>query len=80
MPIDGAHPRLRGIRPSEIPTNEALRMARPDGRPLALFDNVMPATPSGKIELASDVLAHALGRAGAAARPFDRARTGFRCR
>ena len=59
--IDGAHPRLRGIKPSEISTREALRMAAPDGRPLALFDNVMPATPSGKIELASDVLAQRWG-------------------
>jgi len=29
--------------------------------PLALFDNVMPATPSGKIELVSDVLAQRWG-------------------
>jgi len=33
------------------------RMSGPDGQPLALLDNVMPATPSGKIELASEVLA-----------------------
>jgi len=31
-------------------------MSGPDGRPLALFDNVMPATPSGKIELVSETL------------------------
>jgi anaerobic selenocysteine-containing dehydrogenase len=36
-------------------------MSSPDGRPLALFDNVMPATPSGKIELASDILAERWG-------------------
>jgi anaerobic selenocysteine-containing dehydrogenase len=36
-------------------------MAAPDGRPLALFDNVMPGTPSGKIELASDLLAQRWG-------------------
>jgi anaerobic selenocysteine-containing dehydrogenase len=59
--IDGAHPHLRGIKPSELPTREALRMAAPDGRPLALFDNVMPGTPSGKIELASDLLAQRWG-------------------
>jgi anaerobic selenocysteine-containing dehydrogenase len=59
--IDGAHPRMRGARPSELPTREALRMAAPDGRPLALFDNVIPATPSGKIELASDPLAGSWG-------------------
>jgi anaerobic selenocysteine-containing dehydrogenase len=59
--IDGAHPRMRGAKPSELSTREALRMASPDGRPLALFDNVMPATPSGKIELASDPLAGSWG-------------------
>lgn len=59
--VDASNPRLRGIRPSEIPTTQALRMEADDGRPLALFDNVMPATPSGKIELVSDVLAQRWG-------------------
>jgi anaerobic selenocysteine-containing dehydrogenase len=59
--VDGAHPRLRGVKPSELSTREALRMASPDGRPLALYDNVMPATPSGRIELASDLLAEHWG-------------------
>ena len=48
-------------KPSEIPTREALRMTAPDGRPLALFDNVMPGTPSGRIELVSDTLAQRWG-------------------
>ncbi|HUH85186.1 MAG TPA: molybdopterin-dependent oxidoreductase [Stellaceae bacterium] len=59
--IDGAHPRLRGMQPSAIPTGAALRMATEDGRPLALFETVMPATPSGKVELASDTLARRWG-------------------
>ncbi|HEY0425600.1 MAG TPA: molybdopterin-dependent oxidoreductase, partial [Rhodopila sp.] len=59
--LDGLDPRLNGIRPSELPTNEALRMLAPDGRPLALFDTVMPATPSGKVELVSDTLASRWG-------------------
>lgn len=59
--VDGAHPRLCGQRPSRIPTDKALRMSAPDGRPLALFDNVMPATPSGKVELASQTLADRWG-------------------
>ena len=29
-------------------------MNGPDGKPLVLFDNVFPATPSGKIELQSE--------------------------
>jgi len=71
--VDGSHPRLRGVAPSRIPTDQALRMTAPDGRPLALFDNVTPATPSGKVELASDMLA---SRWGAAARlPAFRPRT-----
>jgi anaerobic selenocysteine-containing dehydrogenase len=59
--VDASDPRLRGIKPSEIPTTQALRMGAEDGRPLALFDNVMPATPSGKIELVSDVLSKRWG-------------------
>jgi anaerobic selenocysteine-containing dehydrogenase len=39
-------------------------MTGPDGNPLVLFDNVFPATPSGKIELKSETLAK---RSGAAA-------------
>lgn len=63
--VDAAHPRMRGVKPSEISTREALRMTAEDGAPLALFHNVMPGTPSGKVELASDTLA---SRWGAAAR------------
>jgi anaerobic selenocysteine-containing dehydrogenase len=59
--VDSSHPFLGGQKPSEILTTAARRMAAPDGRPLALFDNVMPATPSGRIELASDVLAQRWG-------------------
>ena len=65
--VDATDPRLGGLRPSEIPTRRALRMAGPDGEPLALFDNVFPATPSGKIELKSGALAERWG--GAAALP-----------
>ncbi len=63
--VDPAHPRMKGIAPSALPTRQALRMEAEDGRPLALFDTVMPATPSGKVELVSDTLA---ARYGAAAR------------
>jgi anaerobic selenocysteine-containing dehydrogenase len=63
--VDGTDPRLGGLRPSEIPTRRALRMASPDGEPLALFDNVFPATPSGKIELKSGALAERWGAAAA---------------
>ena len=61
--VDPADPKLKGIRPSEIPTRQALQMAGPDGKPLSLFDNVFPATPSGKIELKSAALAERWGEA-----------------
>jgi anaerobic selenocysteine-containing dehydrogenase len=61
--IDGADPRMKGTAPGAISTKSALRMTAPDGRPFVLFDNVRPATPSGKIELESDVLAQRWGEA-----------------
>ncbi len=59
--IDPADRRLGGIRPSRIPTDRAVQMTAPDGRTMVLFDNVFPATPSGKIELKSEVLAQRWG-------------------
>lgn len=59
--VDPADARLGGVRPSRIPTDRALRMTGPDGGPLVLFDNVFPATPSGKIELESETLANRWG-------------------
>src|SRR5262249_41376563 len=61
--IDPAHPRLGGERPSRISTTRALQMRGPDGKPLILFENVFPATPSGKIELKSQSLAGRWGEA-----------------
>jgi len=61
--VDGTDPRLGGLRPSEIPTRRAVQMTGPDGKPLALFDNVFPATSSGKIELRSAALAERWGAA-----------------
>jgi anaerobic selenocysteine-containing dehydrogenase len=59
--VDPADPRLNGVRPSRIPTGQALQMAAPDGKPMVLFDNVLPSTPSGKIELKSEALAQRWG-------------------
>jgi anaerobic selenocysteine-containing dehydrogenase len=61
--VDTADPRLAGIRPSQISTRKALQMTGLDGNPLVLFDNVFPATPSGKIELKSETLADRWGAA-----------------
>ncbi|MEJ0019079.1 MAG: molybdopterin-dependent oxidoreductase [Acetobacteraceae bacterium] len=52
---------LGDARPSEIPTGQALQMKGSDGGTLVLFENVFPATPSGRIELRSEVLAQRWG-------------------
>jgi anaerobic selenocysteine-containing dehydrogenase len=72
--VDRSDPRLRGMRPSALPTGAALRMTAPDGQPLALFHNCLPQTPSGKVELVSGTLAARWG--ASAALPGYRPRTG----
>jgi anaerobic selenocysteine-containing dehydrogenase len=57
---------LGSARPSEIPTGGAVQMTGKDGRPLVLFENVFPATPSGRIELRSALLAQRWGTAALA--------------
>jgi anaerobic selenocysteine-containing dehydrogenase len=61
--LDIADPRLGGVRPSRIPAGKALQMTGPDGKPLVLFENLFPGTPSGKIELKSETLAQRWGSA-----------------
>ena len=61
--IDEAVDLADGARPSEIATDSAVQMKGPDGNPLVMFDNVFPATPSGKIELRSESLAKRWGDA-----------------
>lgn len=61
--VDPSDRRLGGLRPSRIPTTAALQMTGADGRPMVLFENVLPATPSGKIELRSETLAQRWGEA-----------------
>lgn len=60
--VDPADRRMGGIKPSEISTDQAIQMTAEDGRPYVLYDNVRPATPSGKIELVSEVLAKRWGQ------------------
>ncbi|MAL78267.1 MAG: molybdopterin-binding oxidoreductase [Sneathiella sp.] len=59
--IDGTDPRLKGYRPSEIPLGTALSMEKGETDTI-LFGNAVPATPSGKIELASAYLRDAFGQ------------------
>lgn len=54
--FDGSDERMQGHRPSRIPTDRALAMTY-QGHEAVLFGNVFPATPSGKVELASGYLA-----------------------
>lgn len=60
--IDEGDIRLKGHRPTEIPTDAAIRMEF-DGAEPVLFKNVFPATPSGKVELLSEDLERQYGAA-----------------
>ncbi|MFZ9407039.1 MAG: molybdopterin-dependent oxidoreductase [Burkholderiaceae bacterium] len=55
--------RLAGHLPSQLPLDAATLMRAPDGEPFAPMVNVRPATPSGRIELASETLAQRWGEA-----------------
>ncbi|MFV0298706.1 MAG: molybdopterin-dependent oxidoreductase, partial [Hyphomicrobiaceae bacterium] len=59
--LDGSHPAMQGRKPSEVPLKEPLRITAVGGAPLALFVTHQPATPTGKVELVSDVLAERWG-------------------
>ena len=54
--FDGEDPRMQGFLPSEIPLDRALVMTSKDGAEPIMCDTVVPATPSGKVELFSQDL------------------------
>jgi anaerobic selenocysteine-containing dehydrogenase len=60
--LDADDPRLRGRRPSRIPTAAAVKMEYGGAEPV-LCENVWPRTPTGKIELLSEDLAQRYGAA-----------------
>ncbi|NCF26464.1 MAG: molybdopterin-dependent oxidoreductase [Gammaproteobacteria bacterium] len=68
--IDSSDARLEGLRPSELPTDKALPM-KINGGDAILFDNVFPATPSGKVELYSTALEEAHGQGLPGYSPID---------
>ena len=70
--IDASDARLQGIRPSELPVDQALPM-KIDGGDAILFKNVFPATPSGKVELYSAALEEAHGQGLPGYSPIDAA-------
>lgn len=55
-------PRMQGVRASRIPIDRALKMEFAGGEPI-LFVNVLPRTPSGKVELESSTLGKRFGAA-----------------
>src|SRR5262249_34149475 len=59
--IDPDDPRLKGRRPSEIPLESSIDMATIGGREAIMCDTIVPATPSGKIELFSQDLEDRFG-------------------
>ncbi len=59
--MDGDDPRMQGFRPSQVPLDRALEMTARDGGELILCKSVMPATPSGRIELFSQDLEDRFG-------------------
>jgi len=54
--IDSSDARLHGLKPSEIPLTAAIELKPVDGGETIMCDNVLPETPSGKIELFSQAL------------------------
>lgn len=59
--VNAADPRLGGVSGSQVPIEKPMQMRGPDDQPLVLYDNVRPKTPSGKVELKSEVLAQRWG-------------------
>ena len=52
--MDAQSPHLQGFRPQDMPLDRALEITTADGREPVMCDSVLPATPSGRIELFSD--------------------------
>jgi anaerobic selenocysteine-containing dehydrogenase len=67
--VDGADPRMGGVRPSRMPVDRALLM-KIDGAEANLFSNCVPKTASGKVELASPYLEGKYGARLPSYRPF----------
>jgi anaerobic selenocysteine-containing dehydrogenase len=60
--LDPEDSRMRGMRPSLVPVDRAIRMEFSGDEPV-LFRNVAPKTPSGKVELESAMLGARYGAA-----------------
>lgn len=67
--IDSSDPRMRGVKASELPLATALPMEF-EGEEAIPFKNVLPGTPSGKVELDSTYLSETYDEAVASYRPL----------
>jgi anaerobic selenocysteine-containing dehydrogenase len=67
--VDASDPRMQGLRGSTVPLDRAISMQF-DGAEPVLFKNVMPRTPSGKVELESALLGARYGAALPSYRPL----------
>lgn len=72
--IDDVDPRLKGLKPSEIPLNEAFDMSVDGGEPKVMCKTVTPQTPSGRIELFSQDLEDKWGAGIPTFRPAEKTR------
>ena len=70
--LDTSDPRMKGVKASELPLATVLPMEF-DGEEAVLFKNVLPGTPSGKVELESTYLAEKYDEAVASYRPLEAA-------
>jgi anaerobic selenocysteine-containing dehydrogenase len=70
--FDAQDPRLGGMQPHTLPTDRAWPM-RFGGEEAVMFRTVFPKTPSGKVELASPVLAERYGARLPSFRPVQSA-------
>jgi anaerobic selenocysteine-containing dehydrogenase len=59
--LDAADPRLQGMRPSQLPLDQALPMGNAQCQELIMCNSVTPATESGRIELFSQDLEDRFG-------------------
>ncbi len=69
--LDAADPRLRGQRPSQLPTDGALNMTADGDAEIIPFATVFPKTESGKAELASTWMADLRGHEVPTYRPLE---------
>ena len=69
--LDAADPRMKGTRPRDLAVGTALKMSFGEDEAI-LFKTVMPATPSGKVELDSSYLADKYGQAVPSFTPVQR--------